>query len=45
MVLVVEAGEVDLDELVGGEMAAGSGWEGGGDCSWLDDGPAESLLA
>ncbi len=41
MVLVVEVGEVDLDDCVGGTV---SGWGGGGDCS-CDDGPAESLLA
>ncbi len=37
MVLVVEEGEVDLDECVGGGT-------GGGDCSWLDR-PVESLFA
>ena len=41
MVLVVEEGEVDLDECVGGDETG----SGGGDCSWLDDGPVESLFA
>ena len=42
MVLVVEDGEVDLEDWGGGH-AVGS--TGGGDCSWLDDGPVESRLA